>query len=128
MRAAIVDDGGSRWPVTARVVAILNPRSIIADGTRPEFSGRETAMVRMVALAAARQAALIMGAALGLVTPAAAQTTYTLTVGAETSYQGTSRVTSAPAGIDCRAEVVGDVGPTGTCTAAFPAGTLVTLT
>jgi hypothetical protein len=84
----------------------------------------------MVFVAATRQAALIACAAAGMATGAAAQTTYKLKVGAEgtESYRGTAQVTSAPPGIDCRAETVGDVGPTGACTANFSAGTVVTLT
>jgi len=89
----------------------------------------------MVVFTAIRQAALIACAAAGMATLATAQTTYGLKVGAEgyfpqdaTSYRGTAQVTSVPPGIDCRAELVGDVGPTGACTANFPAGTVVKLT
>jgi hypothetical protein len=88
------------------------------------------ANARLVLVTATRQAVLITCAAWAMATVAAAQTTFTLKVGAAgtESYRGTSQVTSAPPGIDCRAELVGDVGPTGTCTAGFPAGAAVTLT
>ncbi len=88
---------------------------------------------RMALTAAIRQAALITCAAAGMATFAGAQTTFKLKVSAVgiadgTFYRGTAQVTSDPTGIDCRAELLGDVGPTGACTASFPAGTLVTLT
>lgn len=90
---------------------------------------------RMVVFNATRKAALIVCAVAGLGTVTAAQTTYKLKVGAvglstdnPTGYRGTSQVTSDPPGIDCRAELLGGFGPTGLCTAVFPAGTLVNLT
>jgi len=85
---------------------------------------------RMVLFSSTRKAALIVCAAAGMGTVADAQTTFKLKVGAEggESYRGTAQVTSAPPGIDCRAELVGDVGPTGACTASFSGGTVVTLT
>jgi len=86
-------------------------------------------------VAATRQAVLIACAAVGMATFAAAQTTYTLKVSAVgvsvddgTSYRGTAQVTSDPAGIDCRAELLGDLAPSGVCTTSFPAGTVVNLT
>ena len=84
-----------------------------------------------VLIAATRQAALIALAIAGLAAFAAAQTTtYELRVSAAgiPFYNGTAQVTSVPAGIDCRSESAGPLGPTGTCKANFAAGTTVTLT
>jgi len=90
----------------------------------------------MVVLSAIRQAALIVSAAAGMATVAAAQTpTYKLRVsavgligGATQAYRGTTQVTSSPSGIDCRSELLGDVFPSGACAADFPAGAAVVLT
>jgi large repetitive protein len=93
---------------------------------------------RMAVVAATPQATLIACAAFGISAVLAAQTpTHKLDVSAVNTvvengttkvYRGTTQVTSSPAGIDCRSELLGDVGPTGVCTADFPAGTTVTLT
>jgi hypothetical protein len=84
----------------------------------------------MVVSAATRQAALIACVAAGLATGAAAQTaSFKLTVSfSDGIYQGTAKVTSTPAGIDCRSESSGFTPNAGTCSVEFPAGTAVTLT
>src|SRR5262245_18613213 len=103
----------------------------------PCASGEATRMnTRMVTFAAVRQAALIACVAAGVARVAAAQTaTYKLKVsavglvsGTTQFYRGTTQVTSSPAGIDCRSDLLGGLGPSGVCTADFPAGAAVVLT
>jgi hypothetical protein len=79
-------------------------------------------------VAATRQAAIgILASSLAVAT-AKAQSTFTLFIsGAVSVGLGTARITSSPAGIDCIREP--NVLPSsGTCQAAFAAGTVVTLT
>jgi hypothetical protein len=83
-----------------------------------------------VFVAAVRSAALIAFAVLGTQELAVAQTTaFKLTIFTSAGvYQGTSRVTSDPAGIDCVSESSGNPTNTGTCVGEFAAGSEVVIT
>src|SRR5215207_3160323 len=77
--------------------------------------------------AASRQAATCVLATILMAPAASAQATFGLSIGlTHVGYRGTARITSSPAGIDCRREPT-PVPSVGTCAADFAAGTVVTL-